>query len=98
VRRLCRWLRPYAATLTGHTLLSLDGRVLVVDRVGFFEVASRSVARIALPSRWRPRGVHGITWMGLCKVDRVVVGSDVGKYGSRLCTPDAACHKTDLLS
>ncbi len=62
-----------ARNMTGYALLSLDRRILVVDRIGFLEAASRRVTRIAVPPVGIHGGMHRVTWMALGKVDRVVV-------------------------
>jgi len=58
--------------MTTHALLSLDGRILVVDRIGFQEVARRRVTSIALPTVGNHRGVHRIAGMTPGAKDRVV--------------------------
>ena len=63
--------------------LALNDRVLVVDRIGFHEITRRSVAGIAIPTVRVHRGMHGIRWMALGKIDRIVVGAGVAGTATR---------------
>ena len=62
-----------ARDMTTYALLRLNGRVLVIDRIGFQEIAGRRMARITVPAVGINGGVHGIAWVRPGGVDRVVV-------------------------
>ena len=66
-----------AGRMTTDAGLGLDGRILVVDRIGFLEIARGGVTGIALPTIGVHGGVHRIHGMALGQVDRIVVGPDV---------------------
>ena len=59
--------------MTTNARLALNYRVLVVDRVGLHEITCRGVAGIAIPTIRIHRGMHGIRWMALGKVEHIVV-------------------------
>ena len=59
--------------MTTNARLGLNDRVLVVDRIGLHEFTCRGVAGIAIPTIRIHRGMHGIRWMALGKIDRIVV-------------------------
>lgn len=73
VRTFADGSRRIAYHMTGYARLSLDRRVLVVDRIDFLEVASRGVTRVAVPAVRIHRRMHGINRMGLGEIDRVVI-------------------------
>ena len=62
-----------ACDMTAYALLGLDGRILVVDRIGLQEIASRRMTCIALPAVGVGSGVHRITRVRPRLIDRVVV-------------------------
>jgi len=51
--------RSLTGDMTAHALLSLDGRILVVNRVGFSEVTRHRVTRITVPAVRDDGRVHG---------------------------------------
>jgi len=59
--------------MAANARLAFNNRVLVVDRIGLHELTCRGVAGIAIPIIRVHRGMHGIRWMALGKIDRVVV-------------------------
>ena len=64
--------RDIARRMAAYARLSLDRRVLVVDRIDFLEVASRRVTSIAIPTLRIGGGVCRTEWCG--SLDRGVVG------------------------
>jgi len=67
-RRRVRWTLTdgssgIACDMATYTRLGLDGRILVVDRIGFQEIACRGVTRIAFPAIGIDCGMHRIAWM-----------------------------------
>jgi len=52
--------------------LGFNDRILMVDGIGFLEITCRGVAGIAIPTIRVHRGVHGIRWMALGKIDCIV--------------------------
>jgi hypothetical protein len=53
--------------------LALNGWVLMIDRIGLFEITRRGVTGIAFPTIRVHRGMHGIRWMALGQIDRIVI-------------------------
>src|SRR5512143_3019897 len=96
-RRVCRafadGLDDIACDMTTHALLSLDGRILMVDRIGFLEITCRRVTRVAFPAVGIHGGMHGVTWMAPGKIDRIVVGSVVATTAARCVGRMYRVHK-----
>jgi len=63
--------------------LAFNERVLVVDRIGLQEFTGRGVTGIAIPTIRVHRGMHGIRWMALGKIDRIVVCAVVACTATR---------------
>ena len=66
-------LSRIAVGVTAYALLGLDGRILVIDRIGLHEITRRGVTRIAIPTVRIDGGMHGIRWMFSGVIDRIVV-------------------------
>ena len=67
-RRRVRWTLTdgssgIACDMATYARLGLDGWILVVDRIGFQEIACRRVTRIAFPAIGIDCGMHRIAWM-----------------------------------
>jgi hypothetical protein len=59
--------------MAANTRLGLNGRILVINRIGLHEFTCRGVTGITIPTIRVHRGMHGIRWMALGKIDRIVV-------------------------
>lgn len=93
-----------ARDVAADARLGFDGRILVVDRIGFQEIAGRRVARIAFPAVGVDGGMHGITWMGPRAIGRIVVRAVVASAATccvrgmyriheRICSGKATCDR-----
>ena len=76
-----------------NTSLRLNDRVLVVDRIGLHEFTCRSVTGIAFPTIRVHRGMHGIRWMALGKIDRIVICAVVACTATRCVGGMDRIHK-----
>lgn len=76
-------LRCVAIGVATYTLLGLDGRILVIDRIGLHEIARRGVTRIAIPAVRIDGGMHGIRGMSPGIIGRIVVGTVVTSAATR---------------
>ena len=67
--------------MAAYARLSLDRRVLVVDRIDFLEVASRRMTSIAIPTLRIGGGVCRTEWGSWARgvVGRFIVGSNVAR-------------------
>ena len=72
-----------ARDMTTYALLGLNDWILVVDRIGFLEITRRSVTGIAIPAIGIHCGMHGIRWMTLGKINRIVIGAIVAITATR---------------
>jgi hypothetical protein len=62
-----------AVGMAANARLGLNGRILVIDRIGLHEITCSGVTGIAFPTIRVHRGVHGIRWMALGKIYRIIV-------------------------
>ncbi len=81
VRTFADGSRRIAYHMTGYARLSLDRRVLVVDRIDFLEFASRRVTSVAVPALRIGGGVCRTEWGSLARglVGRIIVGTNVAR-------------------
>jgi hypothetical protein len=87
-RRRVRWAfadgsSGIACDMATYARLGLDGWILVVDRIGFQEIACRRVTRIAFPAFGIDCGMHRIAWMGPGGIGGIVVRTVVA--GAATC-------------
>ena len=73
--------RRIACHMAAYARLSLDRRVLVVDRIDFLEVASRRMTSFAIPTLRIGGGVCRTDWASLARgvVGRFIVGTNVAR-------------------
>ena len=67
------WFSGSTIGMATNARLGLNGRILMVDGIGLHEFTCRGVAGIAIPTVCIHGGMHGIRWMALGKIDRIVV-------------------------
>lgn len=82
-----------ACDMTVYALLGFDGWISMVDRIGFLEVTGRRVTSIAFPPVSIHRGMHGVIWMALSEIDRIVVRDVVASAATRCVGRMYRIHK-----